>query len=1120
MPETDLQTRLAALTPQQREQFETMLRERTPAETVFPLSVFQQGMWFLEQLHPHNPAYLVPNAMSVRGDLDRQALARAVREIVRRHEALRTTFEVREGRPSQVVHADLPVEIRETDLRRRPGALAGAALQETIVEAAVGEPMDIRTGPLFRLACLRTRDEESVLVLTLHHLISDRWSIGVLLGELAALYEAFCAGRPSPLEELPVQYGDFATWQQQQLQSGAWKEDLEHWHRHLRGAPAALNLPTDRPRPAVQGFNGGTVPLEIPAPVMHRFAALAHGRGATTYMALLAAYTILLRRHSGQKDIVVAVPAACRDRVEIEGLIGYFVNTLPIRTDLGENRPVAEVIDRVREVCLQSYEHQNVPFDVLVADLKIPRDLSRPPVCQVSFSYGHEPEPTFALGRTEATRMRVRSGGARFDLELQVFDTGDGLNGWFEYDRDLFDESTIESLAAGFCQLVEQIAEEPDQELEQLVLPAPAEQGMLAGFNDTDHGWPSDRGWIHECFEDRVRCDPQAQAVRFNGEHLTYAELNDRANRLAHRLVRGGVGRDVLVGVALERSFELVIALMAVLKAGGAYLPLDPDYPAARLEHMITTARPRFLLTDGRTEPKLPQVEEGTELLRLDEIGLERTDETADASADDLKVPVSGEDLAYVIFTSGSTGVPKGVMNVHAGIRNRLLWMQETLALEPGDRVLQKTPFSFDVSVWEFFWPLMTGATLVVARPGGHRDSAYLVKTIQEEKVTTIHFVPSMLRMFLQEPFENCTSLRRVVCSGEALPRDVADRFLKRSEAELHNLYGPTEAAVDVTHWPCGRQEGNGPVPIGRPIANTRLHVLDPAGRQVPIGVGGELHIAGRNLARGYLNQPELTAERFIGDPFDPTPGARLYKTGDLARFRRDGALEFLGRIDHQVKLRGLRIEPGEIETALVQCRGVREAVVVPRELRAGDVRLAAYLICTGAQAPEPGDLNAQLRVHLPEYMIPSFYEVLGALPLTPNGKVDRAALPAPGSTRRESGVPYAAPEDDLEKTVADLWCEVLGAERVGRHDNFFELGGHSLLLAEVRLQLSSRLSREISLIELFQHPTVSALAEHLVRGTDAQQETHDDAERRAAERRQALHRRRRTANRRIRSQS
>ncbi|ASU58195.1 non-ribosomal peptide synthetase [Nocardiopsis dassonvillei] len=1078
---TGLDERLAALPPDKRARFERMLSEHEPAEDIFPLAVFQEGMWFLEQLRPGNPAYVSTSAVRIRGRLDTGLLRSALDEVVRRHEVLRTVFRLRDGKPVQAIRAGLRIDLPEKDLRGHDPALVD--LDAWIRSSVLDAPFDLENGPLTRAALIRTADDERVLAVAFHHLVSDRTSLGIMLDELARVYEALEQGRRSPLPEPEIQYGDFAAWQQERAVDGTWDEHLAYWREHLAGAPAALELPSDRQRPDVQGFDGATHPFHLPAPLLDRLSALAGEHGATPYMALLAVYAVLLHRLSGQDDIVVGVPTTARDRPETESLIGYFVNTLPVRIRLDGDPGFTDVLKRVRDACLGAYDHQDVPFDRVVTELGTARDLSRPPVYQASFSYGRDPVPGVGPGGTRLERLHVDGGGARFDLELQAFESGEGLSGWFEYDTGLFTEATVARFAHHYHRLAQEAVKSPGVCVGRLEMLGDTERRrILERSRGPERRWPRERGWIHQCVEDTARRTPDAAAVRFEGRDVGYAELNRRANRLAHRLIRLGVERDVLVGVAMERSIDLVVALLAVLKAGGAYVPLDPGYPRARLEHMLHDAAVPVLLTQSGLADLLPETD-ATVLCPDTEETLDRERE------DDPQVPVDGEDLAYVIYTSGSTGRPKGVMNVHAAIRNRLLWMQDAYRLDSTDRVLQKTPFSFDVSVWEFFWPLMVGATLVVARPEGHRDSGYLVDTVRSERITTLHFVPSMLQVFLREPVEDCASLRRVFCSGEALPPDLRDRFLQRSGAELHNLYGPTEAAVDVTAWDCRGDAAGVPVPIGVPIANTRILVLDRFGALVPEGVAGELHIGGRNLARGYLNLAGLTAERFVDDPFQE--GVRLYRTGDLARTRADGALEFLGRLDHQVKLRGFRIELGEIEAALVEHPGVREAVVLARERGSGDTRLVAYVTADGAaaaraSAPTAADLTAHLRRRLPEHMVPSAFEVLEALPLTPNGKVDRAALPEPRSDRPESAVRYTAPRRGLESALARTWCDLLGVDRVGADDNFFDLGGHSLLMAELKDRLAEEQGHRVTMVDLFRHPTVASLAEYLGGGDGA----------------------------------
>ncbi|MBS2962969.1 amino acid adenylation domain-containing protein [Actinocrinis puniceicyclus] len=1067
---SQLEDRLAALSPEKRVLFEKLLQEAGAAQTAFPLSVMQQGIWFYEQLRPGNPAYVVPAAVRLRGQPDAALLRRCVNEVVRRHESLRTTFRIRDGSPQQLVARELVLDLPETDLRGADGRAFAGDLDEAIA-AHVGGPFDLARGPLLRLALLRTAADEYVLAVAMHHLVSDGWSVGVLLSELSALYAAYAAGRPSPLPEPKIQYGDFAAWQQRELRAENLREHLEYWRTHLAGAPDALALPTDRPRPAVQGLRGAAQHVDLAAPLMRELTELGRRHGATAYMVLLAVFQVLLHRCCGQDDVVVGVPTANRDRAELEPLIGFFVNTLPVRTRLDADPDFATVLRQVRDACLGLYAHQQAPFERIVEELNPPRDLSRPRVFQACFSYQADPVTASSMAGIELERLQVQNHGSRFDLELQSFDADGALSGWFEYDRDLFDAPTIERMARRFQRLAQCVADRPDLPVSRLdLLEEPERARIDAAGRGPLRQWP-DAGWVHECFEQWARRTPQAEAVRFEGSAVSYGRLNERANRLAHRLRRLGVNRDTVVGVCMHRSTQMVVSLLAVLKAGGAYLPLDPDLPRARLQHMLAEAKVPVLLTQRAVLDAPPA--EHCAALCVEELEAELSGEPVA----DPGVPVDGEDLAYVIYTSGSTGAPKGVMNVHAAIRNRLLWMQDAYRLGPGDRVLQKTPYSFDVSVWEFFWPLMTGATLVVARPDGHRDPRYLAQTIRAEGITTVHFVPSMLQAFLSAPdVEQCTNLRRVICSGEALPRELQELFFSRCDAELHNLYGPTEAAIDVTAWACRRDGDPRPVPIGHPIANTLIRVLDRRLQPVPIGVPGELHIGGRNLARGYLGKPGLTAERFIADPLDRSPGARLYKTGDLARLREDGALEYLGRLDHQVKLRGFRIEPGEIESVLRQHPRVREALVMPHGA-SPQQRLVAYL--TADDQPVISELIGFAKQRLPHYMVPSSFVVLPRFPLTPSGKVDRRALPEPDTARPELATRYAAPRDGLERRIAAMWCDLLGVERTGRDDNFFDLGGQSLLMAQVHTRLEA-MGYRVSLVELFQYPTIASLAAHL----------------------------------------
>ncbi|WP_415835401.1 amino acid adenylation domain-containing protein, partial [Corallococcus soli] len=869
-----------------------------------------------------------------------------------------------------------------------------------------------------------------------------------------------------------VQYADYALWQRQWLQGEELERQLSWWKQQLTGAPAHLELPTDKPRPAVRQHHGASVPVRVSAATWDALKALAQREGVTPFMLLLAAFQVLLHRHSGEEDISVGSPIAGRSRPETQGLIGFFVNTLVLRTRLEGNPSFRELLHRVGETTLGAFAHQDVPFEKLVEQLRPARDLGRSPLFQVMLVLQPDPLPGLALPGLRLDSLEMESRTSRFDLHLSLSESAQGLDGSLEYATELFEHATAARLVGHLQVLLEGVLAHPEQRIAELPLLTEAErQQVLVAWNDTRAPLPADT-CIHQLFEAQAQRTPDAHALGFEGDSLSYRELDARSNQLAHHLRTLGVGPEVRVGLCAERSLELVVGLFAILKAGGAYVPLDPSYPRERLEWMLEDARPAVLLAQPSLLTRLPESAGATV------VPLVLNDEALRALPTHAPVSLSTPDsLAYVIFTSGSTGRPKGAMNAHRAVCNRLLWMQQAYALGTQDVVLQKTPYSFDVSVWEFFWPLMVGARLVIARPGGHQEPDYLARLICEQRVTTAHFVPSMLQHFLELPgLEQCESLRRVVCSGEALSPELAQRSLQRlPSAQLHNLYGPTEAAVDVTAFHVTPNHGLRALPIGRPIANTVIRILDAHLRPVPTGVPGELFIGGVQVGRGYLSRPHLTAERFIPDAFASEAGARLYRTGDKARWLADGNIEYLGRLDFQVKVRGLRIELGEIESALERHPQVRQAVVVVRE-DSGDKRLVAYLVPpAGAQSPATSDVRDFLKLHLPEYMVPAAFISLDTLPLNASGKLDRKALPAPQGALTPSNE-YVAPRNDVEQRLCDTWAQVLGLKQVGVHDNFFELGGDSI----ISLQVVAR-ARQAGLVlatrQLFQHQTVAQLA-------------------------------------------
>ena len=1031
-----------------------------------PLSFAQERLWFLAHLDPAaSRAYHAPFALPLQGALDVVALRRALDEIVARHESLRTTFAVAGGEPVQrIAPPGCGFQLVEHDLRGS-GDAAGALAVLASHEARA--PFDLEAGPLVRGRVIALAHDDHVLLVTTHHIVSDGWSMNVFARELSALYAAYRDGATSPLPPPALQYADYAVWQRRWTSGKALQEPAAYWQRALANAPVLLELPTDRPRPARQDFAGGDVALALDAELAAGLAALSRRHGTTLFATLLAAWGALLSRLSGQTDVVVGTAVANRARPELEPLIGFFVNTLALRLDFGGDPTVSEALARVSAQAVAGQEHQDVPFEHVVELVNPPRSLAHSPLFQAMFVWQSAESGSSALrpGTSEA---------AKFDLTLELAEHDGVIAGGLVYATALFDCATVERYGEYFWRLLAAMVADDRRALDRVPLLSDDERRqVLVAWNATERPYPADE-CVHELFEAQVAASPGAVAVSYEGEQLSYGELNARANRLARHLRALGVGPDVRVGVCLERSVEMVVALLGVLKAGGAYVPLDPGYPLERLSYLVQDSAPAVVLTHGRVSAAV------RELLRTDAAVV---DVVADAqrwareAADDVdRAGLSAHHLAYVIYTSGSTGQPKGAMNEHGAVVNRLRWTQEQYGLTAADAVLQKTPFSFDVSVWEFFWPLLSGARLVLARPDGHKDADYLVELVQRQRITTLHFVPSMLQLFLEhDGVAACTSLSNVICSGEALPKTVVQRFYERlGHARLSNLYGPTEAAVDVTAWACPKDNLPENIPIGRPVANTRMYVLDGHMEPVPAGVAGDLYIGGAQVGRGYLNRPELTAERFVASPF--VEGDRLYKTGDVARYLRNGDIEFLGRSDFQVKLRGFRIELGEVEARLAAYPGVREAVVVALDDGAGEQRLVGYYTLDAGTELCAVGLRAHMLSLLPDYMVPAAFVQLKAMPLSPNGKLDRRALPVPaGGVHRAHA--FEAPAGATEEALAQIWRELLGLEQVGRNDDFFELGGHSLLAMRVLLRVREQLHVEGHLADLFSRPALRDMA-------------------------------------------
>jgi amino acid adenylation domain-containing protein len=1039
------------------------------------LSFAQQRLWFLDHLEPGNPLYNIPVAVRLEGRLDLDALQRCLHEIVRRHESLRTAIKAVKGRPVQIITPSLIPPLQIIDLRERSKTdREDEARRLANAEWLTG--FDLAKGPLLRASILILSEEEHVLLLTMHHIVSDGWSMNVLVREITALYDAFSKGNRSPLPELPVQYADYAAWQRSWLQGEVLEAEAAYWKRQLAGAPPLLELPTDRPRPRVQRYRGATESLEISGELAGALRALGRQEGVTLFMTLLAAFKALLSRYTNQDDILVGVPSANRNRVQTEELIGMFVNTLVLRSDLSGDPSFRELLRRVRESALGAYAHQDAPFEKLVEELQPERNLSHSPLFQVMFTLQAASDSTAEIAGLKMTPLHSETVAAKFDLTLDVHDAPKGLTATFTYDIDLFDRPTIRRMLAHFDCLLRAAVENPEERISALGLLSSTERDQLLVEFRAAGREPFPGGLVAQQFEAQAARRPDAVAVVFEDQSLTYGQLNARANQLAHHLRRRGVGPDVLVGLFVRHSLDVVVGLMGIVKAGGVYLPLDPAYPKDRLGYMIEDARPRVLLSREELSASLP--DHGADLVCLERARMEIESEREDNPARE----VIAENLSYVIYTSGSTGRPKGVCITQGAAAGHFATIQKTYELTPDDRVLEFASLNFDVSIEQMIPALIIGAGLIL-RGAEVWSTGEFWRKVREYELSVFNLPPAYWRQLLSEPeLSRAGRLRLAIIGGDVLSAESVEEWRRSplSGARLLNAYGPTETTITATVFELARDsvgiEGQ-KAPIGRPLANRTTYILDRAGNPSPIGVVGELLLGGEGLSRGYLNSPELTAERFVPDALGEDAGARVYRTGDRARYLRDGNIEFLGRVDHQVKVRGFRIETGEIESVLREHEAVQDAAVVARQNASGENRLAAYLTLEPGSDVSVSELRDKLREKLPEFMLPSAYTILDFLPLTPNGKVDRQALPAPGRNDQPAGSEYLAPRTSTEKLLSDIWRDVLGLERVGVHDNFFELGGHSLLAIQVIAKVSEATRTEIPLREMFEAPTVEHLA-------------------------------------------
>jgi amino acid adenylation domain-containing protein len=1055
-----------------------MSGKQTARETrTAPLSFAQQRLWFLDQYEPGSTLYNLSAAIRLKGAFNVKALEQTLNEIVRRHESLRTTFSTVDDHPVQVINEPRAfrltvVELQESCLEEKKETAARFAAEEGHT------PFNLAEGPLLRVKLLRLAEDDHVLLITMHHIISDGWSIKVLISEIGELYEAYANGHEAALPELPIQYADFAVWQRNWLQGERLAEQLSYWKAQLAAAPPLLELPTDRPRPIFKTFHGAHIDLNLSKKLSEDVTRLSRREGATLFMTLFSAFVTLLYRYSGQHDILVGTAIANRNRAETETLIGFFVNTLVLRTRLSERMTFRELLDQVCENALDAYAHQDLPFEKLVEELQPERTLSNSPLFQVLFHLQNAVTESLDLSGLSMDELETETETAKFDLSLSMAESEDGLIGTFNYNTDLFDAATIRRMAGHFERLLRAVVSNPDEQVSRLQMLSEAElDQVLLEWNDTGRDVRRNRP-IHLAFAEQARRTPTAVAVRFGQDELTYKELNRRANRLAHRLRRLGVGPEVFVGLLARRSVGMVCAMLAVLKAGGAYMPLDPDYPRERLVFMLDASRCPVLVTHGVTAEDFADEKRGRVVLDI-------SDPTIDSESDaDPANSTDPENPAYVIFTSGSTGTPKGAVITHRAV-NRLVVGANYIELGPSNCLAQASNASFDALTFEVWGALLSGAQLaglpldVIVSPPDFAEE------ICRQRIDTLFLTTALFNQIARELPEAFAPLEHLLFGGEAADPSAVRQVLEKGRPRrLLHVYGPTESTTFAS-WQLVREVSHaaGTVPIGRAISNTRLYILDRHLCPVPIGVTGELHIGGDGLARGYLNHPRLTAESFVPDPFGVEPGGRLYKTGDLTRWLADGQIEFVGRNDFQVKVRGFRIELGEIETVLREHEGVRDAVVAARTDARGDAYLTAYVAADHRRLPTARELRAFLKQKLPEYMLPSVYIVLDRLPLTPQGKVNRRALLRREGVERELEGPFVAPRNAIEEVLCGIFAEVLNVERVGVNDNFFELGGHSLLAAQLVSRVRKAFQPDLPLRKIFEAPTIASLAALIVAG-------------------------------------
>ncbi len=1076
--------------------------EEEQEENVFllPLSFAQQRMWFMERLQPEKCLYNLAFPTRLTGRVNVAALEKSFNAITERHETLRTTFTLVEGQPMQVIAQSQKIKLPIIELSHISQAEQTARVDE-LIKAHAQQVFDLKSGPLLRVGLIQLNDTESILLLTAHHIVFDGWSMGIFLKELEGFYDAFCGDQSFTLPELPIQYGDFAVWQRNRLQGDTLETHAAYWQEKLSGTLPVLALPCDRPRPKSQTYAGAVDLFSLPKPLTQALLAFAQREGSTLFMVLLTAFNILLYRYSGQEDLLVGTPIANRNQAEIEGLIGVFINTLVLRSDLSGNPSVRELLRRVRQTTLEAYSHQDFPFEKIIESLQLDRDLGQSPLFQVMLVLQNQPINDLKLANLKLSAIEFENPISQFDLTVSLAETEQGLLGRLEYSTDLFDQSTIFRLWGHFQTLLENIVNSPTLPIAKVpLLPQTEWQQLTHEWSNSKNYLPFDPQTIYQRFEAQVKQNPASIAAIFENQQLSYQQLDQRAGEVADFLKKLGVSSGGLVGICVERSLHMLACLLGILKAGGAFVPLDPSHPSERLQLILEDAQLTYVLTQTSLISTLQSHQAQTNRLLIDihNISDECYAQTLLAARVERPTPTEqslSRDLAYVIYTSGSTGKPKGVQIAHHAVVNFLISIQKKLGLKGDETFLAITTIAFDISILEIFLPLVTGSTVVIASSEDARNGTKLAEILAQFDVNIMQATPTTWQMLLASGWKGRPHFK-ALCGGEALPTGLATQLLEQT-VELWNMYGPTETTIWSTL--CQINSEFQTIPIGRPIDNTEVYILDAHLNPVPVGIPGELLIGGDGLAKGYLNRLDLTAEKFIQHPFSGDSSAKLYKTGDLVRYLPNGMIKYIGRRDSQVKIRGYRIELGEIESALQQHPTVEKAVVMANEYGPHDQRLAAYIVVS--QSASTGieydyawenQLQQHLKEKLPNYMIPTEWAVLDAFPSTPNGKIDRKRLPQLGEVhpaerkaQAERKVQaqrkvQAPPKTDIEKSIANIWATVLKREQIGVQDSFFDLGGHSLLLIQVHDRLSTDLNINVDLLDLFKYPTIQTFAAYL----------------------------------------